>query len=87
MNNSIEKLKEELEQRIKSHRPDNPFQPTITHKMQAFPDETVVQYFVDLPDDQREEYNSKYFEGDRNWVEQRGVHYDLTAMLYCTWQV
>lgn len=86
MKNSIEEPKKELEQRIRAHRPDNPFQPTITHEMQEFPDEIVVQYFVDLPDEQREEYNTKYYEGDRNWVEQRGVDYDLTAMLYCAWQ-
>jgi hypothetical protein len=87
MSDSIEELKNELEQRIKSHRPGNPFQPTITHKMKEFPNETVVQYFVDLPDEERREYNNEYFDGDRNWIEGRGDDYDLTAMLYCGWQV
>jgi len=87
MNNSIEELKIELEQRIKSHRPNNPFQPTITHKMKKFPDETVVQYFVDVPYDERQEYNYTYYDGDKSWTLERGDDYDLTAMLYCKWQV
>ncbi len=94
MNNSteelkIEALKIELAQRIKSHRPNNPFQPTITYKMKEFPDEIVVQYFVDVPDDEKQEYNNTYYDGDKSWTEQRGRgdDYDLTAMLYCKWQV
>lgn len=87
MNNSIEELKIELEQRIKSHRLNNPFHPTITNKMKEYTDEIVVQYFVDVPDDEKQEYNNSYYDGDKGWTEQRGDDYDLTAMLYCKWQV
>lgn len=87
MSNSIEELKSELEQRITSHRPGNPFRPSITHKHKEFPDEIVVQYFIDLPDEEKQDYNNDYYDGDKSWVEQRGNDYDLTAMLYCKWQV
>lgn len=87
MSNSIERLKRELEQRIKSHRPDNPFQPAITLKKKKYPNEIVVQYFVDLSDDEKQDYNENYYDGDKTWAANRGNDYNLTAMLYCLWQV
>ena len=87
MSNSIETLKSELEQRIKSHRPSNPFQPAITFKKKEHPGEIVVQYFVDLSDDEKQDYNGNYYDGDKAWTANRGNDYNLTAMLYCLWQV
>ncbi len=87
MSNSIEKLKSELEQRVISHRPNNPFQPTITQKKKEYSDEIVVQYFVDLPDDEKQDYNRNYYDGDKAWIKNRGDYYDLTTMLFCQWQV
>ena len=86
MSNSVEELKEELEQRIRSHRPSDPFDPSVTFRQRDDGEEIIVQYYLDLPDGQRSIYNRNFYDGDRSWVEQRGNDYDLTAMLFCEWQ-
>ena len=86
MSNSVEELKEELEQRIRSHRPSDPFDPSVTFRQRDDGEEIIVQYYLDLPDGQRSIYNRDFYDGDRSWVEQRGNDYDLTAMLFCEWQ-
>ena len=86
MSNSVENLKDELEQRIGAHRLADPFDPTVTFRTRNDSEEVIAQYFLDLPDRQRGNYSRNYFDGDRNWVEQRGQDNDLTAMFFCRWQ-
>ena len=83
---NAEDLKEDIEVRISGHRLANPFQPTVTYNQYDYPDEVVVNYFVDLLVGDRAEYAKNYFDGDRNWVEGRGGDYNLTATLYCKWK-
>ena len=86
MSSSVEDLEDELDQRIRSHRQTDPFDAAISHRTRDDGEEVIVQYFLDLPDSQRSNYSRNYYEGDRNWVEQRGVDYNLTAMFFCEWQ-
>jgi hypothetical protein len=86
MSAEAEELKEEIHDRILSHRPSNPFAPVIDYEENDLEGEIIVHYSVDLPEEQRRDYNRGYFDSDRYWVEQRGSEYDLTASLYCDWQ-
>ena len=88
MSNSIEDLKKEIEDRISGHRPSDPFEPDVTYKQSQLPSgERVVNYYVDLPREDRSEYVNSYYDSDKAWVEGRGDDYDLTATLFCEWQV
>ena len=77
-----EELKNEIEQRITSHQPQDHFVPVIDYKENDLYGEVIVHYTVDLPVGQRKDYNRGYFDSDRHWVEQWGDDYDLTASLY-----
>lgn len=86
MSAEAENLKDELEHRITSHRPEDPFIPVINYEENDLDGEVIVHYSVDLPVGQRRDYNRGYFDSDQYWVEQRGSHYGLTTSLYCDWQ-
>lgn len=86
MSNGVKDFKVEIEERIKTHNPN--FQPTVTYKQSVLDSgEKVVNYYVYLSKENRSEYVKNYFNGDRAWVESKGVNdYDITSTLYCEWQ-
>lgn len=86
MNGPINDLEGEIIDRIRNHDAENPLHPTIRHEMNQYPDEIIVDYFVDLPQSERANYSHNFFDADQVWVEQRGDQLNLTATLLCEWQ-
>ena len=89
MSEKADLLRDLIVEEIKSHPREKKFAPTVTYDEATVGGETIVNYKVDLPEEDRKEYSRSFFDSDRTWVENRGKKedVDLTASLYCKWQV
>ncbi len=90
MSGPVEDVKKELEERIESHRKSNPFQPDVTYEESVLGSgenaERIVNYYVDLAEEDRYEYAESFYYSDTSWVEERGKDFGMSAYLYCKWK-
>lgn len=88
MSNSKEDYRKIIEERIAK----NSFNPNVTYDPDATYDDknkkVIVNYYVDLPVEQRDRYLNGYYDADRTWVmdNDNDAGYGLCAGLYCGWQ-
>lgn len=78
MSNPKEDYRKIIEVRIAN----NSFNPVVTYDAK----DNDVNYYVDLPVEQRDRYLNGYYDADKTWAKDNDAGYGLSAWLYCKWQ-
>ena len=84
MSKTKDDLKDEIENRVKSH--SSSFNPTVNYK-ESEDASNVVVYCLDIDEGSKQEYGDNYQDADKHWVKERGrsADYNIVAKLQCKW--